>query len=196
LSIRNSPTGKGVGVYAERIFYKGAVVSLYLGHPVWSSETLGGNIPEQIHVIEHMSWKGDPPKAISSDHLVPIRDFNGRYYVVCTSYEISQKKGTHVGQKKFSRLYFGAHFMECEKDAEANAELLEDGSVVALQQIDQNTAIVLRKEKLRTEEEVRAEVAQADDADETSEEEGEAEPIRTVPRTTKAKVKIESRKYR
>jgi hypothetical protein len=194
LSIRNSLAGKGVGVYAERIFYKGAVVSLYLGQLVWSSETVGGNIPERTHVLEHMCWDGGPFEAISADHLVPIRDFNGRYYVVCTSSEISKNKGTHVDQNKFTRLYFGAHFMECENDGDANAELLEDGSVVALRQIDQNTAIVLRKEKLRTEEEAKAEVAKAADADEVSEDEREAEPIRIVPRTTMAKVKIESRK--
>jgi hypothetical protein len=225
LSIRNSRVGKGVGVFAERIFYKGAVVTLYLGQPVWSSKTVGGNIPERTQVVGQMRMDGVPPEAISADYLVPIRDLYGRYYVVCNSSNIPKLKEAHAdgeegdvnvaesqeekvglqagvreaagAYRSLGCLYLGAHFIEFKEDGDANAELLEDGSVVALRQIDHNTEIILRRQKLLTEEEAMAAVSEAEaaDADEPSEDERKAETIRSVGLPTMAKVKMEARKF-
>lgn len=210
LSIRNSLVGKGVGIFAERIFYKGAVVSLYLGLPVWISKTLGGNIPEVKHVVDQVAEHGGLLKFISADYLVPVRDLFGRYYVVCNSCEIPKRRGTSANGEEGNGndesekdgpfaalfdLYFGAHFMEFEEGGDANAELLEDGSVVAVKQIDHNTEIILRRKALRSEEEVMEEMAMAADSVEVSSEESETETVRPAVRAAKSKVKAESRKF-
>lgn len=81
LSIRNVDEEGGLGVFAERNFYKGAVVTLYVGQPVWASAVEGGGIPEATYVHEAVRASGIELD-LSEDILVPIRDLRGRYYVV------------------------------------------------------------------------------------------------------------------
>jgi hypothetical protein len=82
LSIRNSDSNPntGIGVFAERRFYKGSVISLYVGQPVWIASAAGCNIPMESYVREALQTAGYPFAA--SDETVAVRDLRGRVYAV------------------------------------------------------------------------------------------------------------------
>jgi hypothetical protein len=54
LSIQNSDNNPntGMGVFAEHQFYKGSVISLYVGQPLWIALAAGCNIPMESYVQE------------------------------------------------------------------------------------------------------------------------------------------------
>lgn len=68
----------GLGVFAERKFYKGSVISFYAGQPVWVAPIEGGNLPVEKFVRREIQKAGFPWH--TGDHI--IRDLQGRYYAV------------------------------------------------------------------------------------------------------------------
>jgi hypothetical protein len=160
-----------VGLFAERIFYKGSVVTLYVGQPVWASSIEGGNIPGYDYVRDSIvrDGFGFPPATF----IAAMRDLRGRVFVVSPGPQIpavvqvpkigpgaaaqQMGKGSTVEKGKCDPLLLGAHFMQIETTKwPANVVLLEDGSVVALKQIDVGVEIVARVRDLHSKEELMA----------------------------------------
>jgi hypothetical protein len=100
LSVRNSKRNPeaGLGVFAERKFYKGSVISLYVGQPVWIAPIEGGNLPMDKHVRQEI-LKAKAPWH-SSDCTIALRDLQGRYYAVNPQPFVRREDAVHCRSKQ------------------------------------------------------------------------------------------------
>lgn len=188
---------EGLGVFAERNFYVGSVISQYIGQPVWVAPIEGGNRPGDEFVkfqIRNNGFELD-----TGDTVVAMRDHHGRFYAVNTrkhvwpcdlqdslesddvstsgaepmgsraglhflesgsnlpvdvdeAAETEAMKTTRIQNQRFAAKrypYLGAHFIQvvgsgpAKHSTIANAELLQDGAVVATKHIDLDEEILM-----------------------------------------------------